>query len=680
MRMTRLTQRRQILQWRQEDVRNTRNMLVDFRSTHTDATLGARSINNPTNWNTMRAGVTAGNNVGNPGGITVTTTSQARADDWSIEVIQTARAQFTIGDANAVAGLQGVADALPGNRTIMSLTLAELGMTGTNTIEFTHGTGAATTTSEVTLTGNMTLNEVLDAINRNGGGVNVRFDNLRGAFTLEGIRTGAENAFELTGDSARLFMRLGLTDATYTPGVGLQPGTTVTLPLVAQYEVGNPPLHFYRYENGNHYQIPNTDLGDFELYERYMPVSDDPADGFVRAYLPPNPPTMYVPGPPNPGSFVGDPLVLDMTRGNAAQDALVRISDSRGQINGDARVATDAVNAAGDTVYITGLFASSTNTLTQIEGLSINIAGATGMARNAAGVILADATNAGQQVNINVHRNVDDAIEMIREFVEAYNEMIRNLNTLHTTARPRAGGSARGSFFEPLTDEQRAAMSDREVERWEEQARIGLLHRDNDIRNIQQQLRDAMMSPVVLARDPVTGNVTDQIFLFNVGITTVGMDGASEDRLIGVLQIDEERLRSELEADPDRVMQLFAQSPIAAQDVPTSGINTLESGSIIQRNARSPYVGIGWRLNDLINNVAIDFDSSLRQRAGVPNAIDATENTLSRQIRDYDRRIDQMQEWLIRRENHFFAMFARMEQAMAQSHQQMDALFAFAMQ
>jgi hypothetical protein len=35
-----------------------------------------------------------------------------------------------------------------------------------------------------------------------------------------------------------------------------------------------------------------------------------------------------------------------------------------------------------------------------------------------------------------------------------------------------------------------------------------------------------------------------------------------------------------------------------------------------------------------------------------------------------------MQQFLIRRENHFFSMFARMEQAMAQSHAQMDALFA----
>jgi flagellar capping protein FliD len=37
-----------------------------------------------------------------------------------------------------------------------------------------------------------------------------------------------------------------------------------------------------------------------------------------------------------------------------------------------------------------------------------------------------------------------------------------------------------------------------------------------------------------------------------------------------------------------------------------------------------------------------------------------------------------MQRHLVRREAHFFAMFARMEQAMSQAHNQMDALWAFA--
>ncbi|MCL1843645.1 MAG: flagellar filament capping protein FliD [Defluviitaleaceae bacterium] len=289
-------------------------------------------------------------------------------------------------------------------------------------------------------------------------------------------------------------------------------------------------------------------------------------------------------------------------------------------------------------------------------------------------ISITNAVESGSVFTINAERDVESTMEAIMEFVEAYNNLIRYLNALHTTPRPRHGNTTRGAFFEPLTDEQRQAMSDREIERWEEQARIGLLHRDRDIRSIHQQIRTAMFSPVVLARDE-NGRPTDQIALFNIGITTVGRDGAPGDQLIGVMQIDEERLRAELEADPERVRALFASNGSAFNDG-----HPMPWGTMEQRNARSEVVGLGFRLDDVLNNVAQDNRSSLQERAGYHTGMNSTENVMTRQLRDYDRRIDTMQQWLLRRENHFFSMFARMEQAMAQSHAQMDALFAWGAQ
>jgi flagellar hook-associated protein 2 len=187
------------------------------------------------------------------------------------------------------------------------------------------------------------------------------------------------------------------------------------------------------------------------------------------------------------------------------------------------------------------------------------------------------------------------------------------------------------------------------------------------MRAIHQQLRAVMFNPVVLERD-ANGRVSDQIFLFDVGITTVGRDGAPGDQLIGVLQIDEDRLRQALEENPERVQALFA------------GGGLRPSGTMEERNARSPYVGLGFRLDDALNNIARDGRGSLQQRAGYNSGLNVSENIMSRQLRAYDRRIDAMQAFLHRRENHFFSMFARMENAMAQAHSQMDSLFAFGQQ
>jgi flagellar hook-associated protein 2 len=88
-------------------------------------------------------------------------------------------------------------------------------------------------------------------------------------------------------------------------------------------------------------------------------------------------------------------------------------------------------------------------------------------------------------------------------------------------------------------------------------------------------------------------------------------------------------------------------------------------------------VGLGMRMNHVIEN-AIGWDGTIRRQAGQEGGTDANDNALTRRIRDYDRRIADMQQFLLRRENQFFAMFARMESAMAQANAQMDSLWAFA--
>ncbi|MCL1878189.1 MAG: flagellar filament capping protein FliD, partial [Defluviitaleaceae bacterium] len=286
-----------------------------------------------------------------------------------------------------------------------------------------------------------------------------------------------------------------------------------------------------------------------------------------------------------------------------------------------------------------------------------------------------DGTYVGGIFTINSERDIEDTYAAVREFVENYNNLIRMLNDLHSTPRPRAGNHHRGALFEPLTDEERAGMSDRDIERWEEQARTGLLHRDRDIRNIQQQLRDAMFQPVRM-------NDGTTFSLHQIGIQTIGINGAANDRLIGVLEIDSDRLRAALEQDPDRVRQLFARNHVEANthDGPTldDDVNIRVAGtSFEQRNINFRHVGLGFRIHELLDTVANNVDSPLQQRAGYHFGVNTSENTISRQIADYNRRIDAMQQFLIRRENHFFSMFARMEQAMAQSHAQMDSLFAF---
>jgi flagellar hook-associated protein 2 len=220
---------------------------------------------------------------------------------------------------------------------------------------------------------------------------------------------------------------------------------------------------------------------------------------------------------------------------------------------------------------------------------------------------------------------------------------------MHSTPRPRTNTR---SFFEPLTDAEREAMSDRDIERWEEQAKKGLLHRDSTLRSIQNEMRQWMTAGVRLGNG-------DTVFLHQIGITT---ESIHRD---GRLVIDEERLRRALEEDPDRVMGLFTQ---------TAEGNTVTRAG---RSALIPQEGLANRLNHIIDNATSRTNGTITEIAGMENSATAHQSRISRQMAEYERRMEAMTQWLIRRENSLYVMFSRVEVAMAKSQQQMESLWMF---
>ena len=277
---------------------------------------------------------------------------------------------------------------------------------------------------------------------------------------------------------------------------------------------------------------------------------------------------------------------------------------------------------------------------------------------------ITNAARQGETFTLDIRPDVERTLDAIRDFVNNFNDLIRQINALHSTPRPRS----QGSFFDPLTDAERAEMSDREIERWEEQARIGLLHRNDALQNLHRDLRNAMFQDVVIGPP---GNQTRVNFS---EFFTVGGQASRDDRNIGIIDIDWDRLRTALEDDPDRIQALFTRTTAqASADHP--GNDWAGAAWSTQRNAaRAPYVGLAQRLSDIIDN-ATHWDGSIRRQVGYDIGHDRDTNPLSRQIQRYDQRLEQMQRWLVRRENHFFAMFARMENALANANAQMDSLW-----
>lgn len=259
-------------------------------------------------------------------------------------------------------------------------------------------------------------------------------------------------------------------------------------------------------------------------------------------------------------------------------------------------------------------FKSSDGSNIPITGGSSNVVTVNGMNIN----LLKAAP--GTTVNINVQSDSEATFNSIKAFVDKYNEVIEKVQTKITEPRHRD--------FAPLTDEQKKAMSEKEIELWEEKSKSGLLRGDQILQNTLNSLRRAMM-------DSVQGIANGEVQLLSeIGINT------GDYREGGKLFIDETKLKQALKDKPDEVMNLFTKNDA--------------SGS-----------GIGERFyKELQTSV-----KRLGDRAGTPGIL-VDNSILSKRIREMNDEISTWQDRLIRIEDRYWRQFSAMEKAMNQMNQQ----------
>ncbi|WP_339231061.1 flagellar hook-associated protein 2 [Oceanobacillus sp. FSL K6-2867] len=230
-----------------------------------------------------------------------------------------------------------------------------------------------------------------------------------------------------------------------------------------------------------------------------------------------------------------------------------------------------------------------------------------------------DTTN-GTNANLTVNNDADAAFDNIMAFVDKYNEVVELFNGSQQETRYRD--------FPPLTDEQRAEMSDKEIELWEEKAKSGLLKGEGVISSGLFSMRQSWYSSV-----KTDGQFTT---LTQIGITT------SKDYLDGgKLIVNEEDLRAALQEDPAGVQKLFSNSE--------EGANR----------------GLVNRLEDAVDSTM----NRINQSAG--KGTDTLENyTIGKRMKDLDDRIDAFEDKLKNIEDRYWRQFSAMEQAISRMNNQ----------
>ena len=158
----------------------------------------------------------------------------------------------------------------------------------------------------------------------------------------------------------------------------------------------------------------------------------------------------------------------------------------------------------------------------------------------------------GETITVTTEQDTDGIYDMVKDFLKAYNEIVNEMDKLYNA------DSAKG--YEPLTDEEKEAMSEKEVEKWEEKIKDSILRRDDNLSTVNSALQMIMSAGV-----EVNGK---KMYLSDFGIDTLGYFNAADNEK-HAYHIDgdpdddstankEDKLKGMIANDPDTVISFFS--------------------------------------------------------------------------------------------------------------------------
>lgn len=237
------------------------------------------------------------------------------------------------------------------------------------------------------------------------------------------------------------------------------------------------------------------------------------------------------------------------------------------------------------------------------------------------GISLTAADTTDEKVTFSSVDNTDDLCTKITDFINAYNKIIDTVNT-YTSDQP-------DSDYQPLTDSQKATMTDDEITKWNDEAKKGLLQNDSLLNGILSNLRSTMMNAV-------SGS---GLSLNDIGISTIAYDWTSGGQLV----VDQTKLKNALENNLSDVEDLFTGTSGVAANV---------------QNVLTNYIG-----GDGSNT------GLLVERAGKANAtVDTSE--MASTIQDYNTRIDDLTTQLSDEKTRWETKFTTMETSLVSLNSQ----------
>ena len=231
-------------------------------------------------------------------------------------------------------------------------------------------------------------------------------------------------------------------------------------------------------------------------------------------------------------------------------------------------------------------------------------------------------------VSFTTAADSDKIVDTIKKFAEDYNAMVKEIKDAYSTLPLQ---KSNGASYEPLTSDELEGMSETEIKNYEEKAKQGLLFGDRDLSNLYNQLTNAFTSNTALKK---------------IGIEVSYSNGLS------TLTVNEEKLRTALDSDPEQVQEAFTSAAGNGKTMMESMKETLD------------------RYGSVVGTKGI-----LVERAGSPKAASTLlTNTMQKVIDNFETQIQKWTDKMTDQVDRYTSKFSQLEQLIAQMNAQSSSL------
>ena len=187
------------------------------------------------------------------------------------------------------------------------------------------------------------------------------------------------------------------------------------------------------------------------------------------------------------------------------------------------------IEASDSKIILNGAELTSSSAVVSANGLDITLTGL---------------TKTDEPITFSVTNDTESVYNSIKSFLKEYNSVMKEMNTLYNA------DSAKG--YEPLTSEEKEAMSDDDVKLWEDKIKNSLLRSDSTLSSIMSSMRSAMMSTVEY--DGKTYALSSFGIMTSTDFTEGGLLHIYGDADDSVYSAKDDKLKKALSEDADAVI------------------------------------------------------------------------------------------------------------------------------